>query len=63
MQPSNRFIRMPELMKILGVSRSSVWNYCKSGNFPQPHKISPRLVGWLESDVQSWIETRAKGAA
>jgi prophage regulatory protein len=56
----DRFIRLPELLTIVGVSRASIWNYVKAQTFPQPVKLSPRLVGWRESEVQNWIATRGQ---
>ena len=28
----------------------------KEGNFPQPIQLSEARMGWLESDVDAWIE-------
>ena len=28
----------------------------KEGNFPQPIQLSEARMGWLESDVDTWIE-------
>ncbi len=58
--PTDRFIRLPELLTIVGVSRASIWNYVKAQTFPQPVKLNPRLVGWRESEVQNWIATRGQ---
>ncbi|WP_442781004.1 helix-turn-helix transcriptional regulator [Alteromonas sp. a30] len=34
-----------------------------SGEFPRSIRIGARAVGWLESDIDQWIETRRIGAA
>ena len=33
----------------------------KEGNFPQPVRLSEARMGWLESDVDAWIASIAKG--
>jgi predicted DNA-binding transcriptional regulator AlpA len=32
----DRFIRMPEVVNLVGIKRSSICNYVKRGDFPQP---------------------------
>ncbi|MBX7259893.1 MAG: AlpA family phage regulatory protein [Candidatus Hydrogenedentes bacterium] len=41
-----------------GLRRSSILDGVVRGNFPSPIKLSSRAVGWLESDVNGWIESR-----
>ncbi len=55
---TNRIIRFPEVCQILGgVSRQTVYDMIKRGDFPPSFKISPggRAVGWLESDIKSYL--------
>lgn len=54
----NSILRLPEVMKATGLSRSSVYAYIKENKFPSPRKLSERSVGWLLSDVNAWIESR-----
>jgi len=41
-----------------GLSRSTIYDWIKKGDFPQPVKLGARLVAWRESDVTAWLETR-----
>lgn len=43
-----------------GLSRSSIYGMMKdpSSDFPQSIKLSARSVGWLESDIDDFIESR-----
>ena len=34
-----------------------------TAEFPRSIRIGARAVGWLESDIDQWIETRRIGAA
>lgn len=55
-----RFIRLKEVMSICGMSRSSVYDAIKKGQFPPPIKLSTRSIAWLKSEVIAWVESRVK---
>ena len=42
----------------LGVSKSTLERLIKTENFPQPVKLGTRAVGFLESEIEEWIEAR-----
>lgn len=50
-----RIIRFPELKKVTGMSRSTIWREEHGGRFPRRIRISKGIVGWKESEVQKWI--------
>mgnify|MGYP000369959343 CR=1 FL=1 len=54
----DRIIRRNELEKIVGLSRSGIYLRMDAGTFPRPIPLGGRSVGWLESDIQSWIDAR-----
>jgi len=58
---SGRFIRDRECRTLTGLSKSTLWRLEKDGRFPRRRKISTRAVGWLSSEVESWIAERAVG--
>ena len=41
--PATGFVRLPTILKLIPVSRSSWWAGVRSGRFPEPVKISPRV--------------------
>ncbi len=43
-----------------GMSRSSIYAAIKDGNFPAPVALGRRAVGWLDTDITAWIESRPK---
>ena len=45
-------------MELTGLGRSTVYYKIAEGTFPPPIKISKRASGWLESEVNDWIETQ-----
>lgn len=53
---NDRIIRLPEVIRLTGLSRSSIYAFMQKGCFPQRKKIGLRAVGWLESEIVKWIE-------
>ena len=50
------FMRLEQILKIIPVSKATWWNGCKTGQFPQPYKLAPRITAWKVSDIQNCIE-------
>jgi predicted DNA-binding transcriptional regulator AlpA len=44
-----------DVVRIIGVNRSTLFRWCKKGLFPPKH-ISG---GWLRSDIEKWFSTKA----
>lgn len=55
---SVKIIRMPELSKKIGCSRSTIYSFIARSEFPKPISLGARAVGWLESEVDEWIAKR-----
>jgi len=55
---NERIIRFPEISKMVGLSRSTIWRREASGDFPKRVRIGKNSVGWKFSDVQRWIASR-----
>ena len=51
-----KFLRLPQVAELLGVSKSTVWMYARNGKLPKATKLSPRVSVWLESDVVALID-------
>ena len=56
-----RILKTNEVMKTIGLSKVTIWRMEKAGVFPKRINISSRRVGWLESEIEEWIESRPKG--
>lgn len=50
-----RLIRLPDVMMITGLKRSTVYNKMKSGEFPKSVSIGERSIAWIESEINSWV--------
>ncbi len=55
---ANTILRRPAVERITGLGRSTIYDWMARGEFPQPVKLGTRAVGWRESDVLSWLESR-----
>ena len=54
----NSVLRLTEVKKRVGLSRSSIYAAISAGTFPAQVRLGVRAVGWLAADVESWIATR-----
>ncbi|WP_442267627.1 helix-turn-helix transcriptional regulator [Tenacibaculum sp. ZS6-P6] len=54
----NRILKLPEVIQKTGLSRSTIYAYKKEGIFPEPIKLGRRSVGWIEQDIENWIEEK-----
>lgn len=53
-----RIIRLAEAKNLSGLSRSSIYALMNEGKFPQKVSIGSRAIGWVENEIQDWIEER-----
>ena len=56
-----RIMRIPEVVKVTGLSRTTIWRRVKSGDFPPPVRLgslATRSVGWREGEVKRWLDSR-----
>ena len=54
----DRIIRQPELLSLVGFSKSHLVRLEKSGQFPERIKLGDRRVGWSFNEVQEWVKAR-----
>lgn len=52
-------LRTPKVQERLGVTRTTLWRWVKAGRFPKPVQLGPQAVGWLEHEIDAWLEARA----
>jgi prophage regulatory protein len=53
----DRIIRLPELLRITGLSTASVYRQMAEGRFPRPVRLGKNAVGWRLSSVLAWLES------
>lgn len=57
---ANQLLRLPDVMKRLGLSRSGVYALAAAGLLARPFKIGARASAWLESDVDDFVAARVE---
>jgi prophage regulatory protein len=57
---SERILRRPAVENRTGLSRSSIYLKISEGTFPKPVSLGARAVGWLESEVDGWLDRQIK---
>jgi prophage regulatory protein len=48
-----RYLRLPQVLERIPVSRSTWWAGVKKGIFPKSIKLSPRVTVWREEDIDN----------
>jgi prophage regulatory protein len=53
-----RILRRPEVEEVTGLAPSTIYWKIKRDEFPRPIRLGANSVGWLESEISSWQESR-----
>lgn len=55
---SKKIIRLPEVKNKTGLSRSSIYLRMSNNEFPQSISLGSRAIGWLNADIEQWLDVR-----
>jgi len=58
----DKLLRLPQVRATTGLSKSTIYARIAEGTFPKQIPIGPRLVVWVESDIQNWITEQVSAA-
>ena len=58
----HKLLRLPQVKASTGLSKSSIYARISEGTFPKQIPLGPRLVVWVESDIQNWIAEQVSAA-
>jgi prophage regulatory protein len=53
-----RVLSQKAVLDRVPVSRVTLWRMERAGLFPGRIKISQNRIGWIEADVDAWLEER-----
>ncbi len=53
--PETGFLRLSAILKLIPVSKSTWWEGVKTGRFPKPVKLGPRVTAWRVEDIRQLI--------
>ena len=54
--------KIGEVEQIVKLDKTSIYRMAKQGTFPLPIKLGERSSGWIESEIQEWLEDRIKAS-
>jgi predicted DNA-binding transcriptional regulator AlpA len=60
---SMAILRTTDVIRLTGLSRTTLWRFERNGRFPARLRLGPNSVGWLDNEVLHWIEARPRGMA
>lgn len=55
-----RLINLKEVINRTSLKTTAIYALMKKGEFPQSIKITSDRVGWLESDIDEWINAKVE---
>ena len=55
-----RILRRDAVLDRVGFSYSTLRRKVKAGEFPQPIRLGPRMIGWWEFEVGEWLDSRER---
>lgn len=55
---SHKIMRLPEVIEVTGLSRSTIYLRMAKGSFPLSISLGERAVGWLHTDIAHWLDAR-----
>lgn len=54
---ATRLIRLPEVLERTGYGKAWIYRLINDGKFPAPVKIGSRAIAFVESEIDSWIQS------
>ena len=55
-------LRLPAVKARTGLSRSTIYLRVSEGTFHKSVSLGSRAVGWIESEIQQWLEQRIEAS-
>ena len=56
---NNKLIKISEVIEKTSLSRSTIYRLLNLGDFPRQVKLSSRSIGWVEEEIQEWINEKS----
>jgi prophage regulatory protein len=57
-RPAPPLLRLPAVLQLTGLARSTVYRMVADHTFPAPVRIAKRAVAWRREELQRWTEQR-----
>ena len=54
--PETGFMRLPQVLSVIPVGKTSWWAGVKTGRFPKPVKLTEHCTAWKAEDIRELIK-------
>jgi len=54
--PETGFMRLPEILKLIPIGKSTWWAKVKSGEYPKPVKLGIKTTAWKVEEIKALIQ-------
>ncbi len=58
----HNILRLPAVKTRTGLSRSTIYLRISEDSFPRPISLGGRAVGWIESEIDEWLEQQIEAS-
>ncbi|MFB9126538.1 AlpA family phage regulatory protein [Paraburkholderia dipogonis] len=55
---TNKILRLRDVMQIVGVGKTSIYQWMKLGSFPRQVRLGSRAIGWHAQEIEAWLVAR-----
>ena len=59
---AHTILRLPAVQARTGLSRSTIYLRIAEDRFPRPISLGERAVGWIESEIDEWLEQQIESS-
>lgn len=58
--PEAGYVRLPSILRVFPVSRSTWWEGVRQKRYPQPVKLGPRITAWKVEDIRAFLAAQGQ---
>lgn len=55
--PAEGYVRLPQILKVFPIGKSTWWDGVRTGRFPPAIKLGPKITVWRVEDIRALITT------
>lgn len=54
---THKILRLPEVIELTGLSRSTIYARIAENKFPRSYSLGGRAVGWFKHEIDQWFDS------
>ena len=58
--PKRILLDVTAMCELLGVSRTTLWQWARRGFMPSPLRLGPKLLRWEKQSIEDWLKSGGK---